>query len=135
MKKTIIDLIDLGGKLNTDIKAKTKDLDVIKQKLRKEMSKSKLSEAYGTEYSLAASDYTSVEVDKESVIKSLIGMRTAQIDPNEEIMIPGDQLIRLLSAANFPVKALKKIFTDDGIDAITTKTTKHFYTLKFNKAD
>jgi hypothetical protein len=99
------------------------------------MGEQKLSEAYGTEYALTASPYTSVTVDKEAVIKSLIGVRTAQIEPDGKITIDGASLIRLLTAASFSVSALKKIFTEDGVEAVTTKTTKEFHTLKFNKQD
>ena len=132
---TLIDLIDLGGKLDTEIKDKKKDLDKIKVKLRKEMSEKQLEESYGTEYILKASDYTSTEIDKESVIKSMIGMRTAQIDPESDVTLKGIDLIRLLTATNFTAKQLKKVFTEDGMNAITTKQTKQFYTLSFKKAD
>jgi hypothetical protein len=113
----------------------TKDLDKIKKTLRKEMGEQKLAEAYGTEYALTANPYATVTVDKEAVIKSLIGKRTAQIEPDDEITIKGADLIRLLTAASFSVTALKKIFTEDGMQALTTKTVKNYYSLKFNKQD
>jgi len=131
----LIQLIDMGGELDSKIKDMSKDLDKIKTKLRKEMKDNKMSEAYGTEYALTATDYTSTTVDKESVIKSLLGRRTAQIEPDEDVVIEGAKLIRLLTAASFSVAALKKIFTEDGMEAVTSKVTKSYHTLKFKKQD
>jgi len=135
MEMTKEDMIDLGGKLNKEIKDKTKDLDKIKTALRKIMKKDEIAEAFGADFVLAATDYTATAVDKEAAIQSFIGVRTAQIVQEEDFTIDGKSLVQLLTAAGFSVANLKKVFTEDGVAAITTTTTKHFHTLTFKKPE
>jgi len=130
---TMADLIDLGGTLNKEIKSKTKDLDKIKVALRKTMGASKMDEGFGEDFRATATDYTAVTVDKEAAIKSFIGVTTAQIDKDVTITLSGADLIQLLVAANFSIAELKKVFTEDGMNALTTSVTKHFYTMSFFK--
>jgi len=129
----ITKLIDEGGRIHKEIKDKTSELDDIKKELRTELGEKKMSEAYGTEYIVSASSYITTTVDKDSVIKSFIGKRPAQIDPEEDITLRGKDLLRLLMTANFTVGNLKKVFTEDGMKAVTTSISKDFYTIGFKK--
>jgi len=133
MSITKEDLIDLGGQLNKDIKAKEKELDKIKKKLRTIMKEGEIAEAFGAEFSLRATDYTTVSVDKEAAIQSFIGVRTSQINQEEDITLDGKSLVQLLNSANFTIGALRKVFTEEGVESISTKTTQHFHTLTFAK--
>jgi len=131
-KKELIKAIDLAGSLNTDIKTKTKDLDKLKTVLRAHVKENKEARVEGAQFVLRAEPYVAVSVDGDAIVKKLIGVKPNKIDPADNYVLTGAELLDLLKMSDWAVAGVKEVYGETDNPYINTET-KEFHSLNFDK--